>query len=108
MAQEYLLLEEGNEIGKISLSKTVFELISDITVEELENIEKAPSGKFSQSIHCKIEKNQLSVAVNVKVKYGANVNAECERLQHRIHQNILQMTNIDCNKIHITVSGFDI
>ncbi len=108
MAQEYIMLQEENESGKIALSKSVFELITDITIKELDTIVKVPSSKFSQSIQCKIEKNHLSISVNVRIKYGSNVNGECETLQHRIHQNILQMTSLDCGNININVNGFDI
>ncbi len=108
MAQEYIFLEEKSGIGKIALSKFVFEIITDITLNEVENVEKVPSSKFSNSICCKIIKNQLNIIVNVKVKYGANVNATCEILQNKIYQNVLQMTNLQCSKIDIQVSGFHI
>ncbi|MFV0479696.1 MAG: Asp23/Gls24 family envelope stress response protein [Anaerorhabdus sp.] len=108
MAQEYVNLSENAGIGTIALSKSVFELITEITVDELKGVEKSSVGKFSSAIHCKIEKNKLNINVNVKVKYGANVNRECETLQHRIQQNILEMTNLECNRINITVGGFEI
>ena len=42
----------------------------------------------------------------IKVKYGANVNAVCEALQDRIYQNILQMTSLKCNLVDVKVVGF--
>lgn len=108
MGQQYITIEETNEVGVIALSKSVFEMITDITVSEVENVEKAQGNKFFQPIQCIIDKNELAISISVRVKYGANVNRECETLQHRIHQNILQMTNFDCKKININVNGFEI
>ena len=39
---------------------------------------------MKKAIQCKIANNRLNVAVEVKVKYGANVNQVCEKLQEKI------------------------
>ncbi|MFV0380459.1 MAG: Asp23/Gls24 family envelope stress response protein [Anaerorhabdus sp.] len=108
MKQEYIILKDESTVGEIALSKAVFETITTIVLNDVKDIETFSTGKFSHAVQCKIVKNKLSIIVNVKVKYGASVNVECEKLQHRINQNILQMTSINCDKIDIVVNGFEI
>lgn len=108
MAQEYILTNEDSDIGEIALSKNVFELIADITLGDVDNVVRIPSTKFTKTISCKIVNNQLHIGADVRIKYGANVNATCEILQNRIYQNILDMTNMRCGNVDIHVVGFDI
>ncbi|MEF9921080.1 Asp23/Gls24 family envelope stress response protein [Anaerorhabdus sp.] len=108
MAQEYVLLNEKGATGEIALSKNVFELIADITLDDVDSVERIPANKFSKAISCKIVNNQLHIAIDVKLKYGANVNATCEILQNRIYQNIYDMTNMKCGSVDIHVVGFHI
>ncbi len=108
MAQEYVLMNEDSETGEIALSKNVFELIADITLNDVDNVVRMPANKFSKSISCKIVNNRLHIGADIKIKYGANVNATCEILQNRIYQNIFDMTNMKCGHVDIHVVGFDI
>lgn len=108
MAQEYVSINEKNENGEIALSKNVFELIADISIDDVENAKRITGNKFTKPIQCKISQNQLHIGMDIKVKYGANVNATCEILQNNIYQNILQMTNLKCASVDIHVVGFDI
>ena len=106
-AQEYILLKDKDEeTGLIALAKGVFETISHISIEEEEGFQLAENTAFKQAVQCKVTKNKLNVAVEVKVKYGHNVNQACEKLQERISSNISQMTNLKCNLVDIKVIGF--
>lgn len=107
MAQEYILIKEKEEeTGLIALTKGVFETISQISIEEEENVSLVDNTALKKSIQCKITGNKLNVAVEIKVKYGANVNESCEKLQERIASNIYQMTNLKCNLVDVKVVGF--
>lgn len=107
MAQEYILIKEKEEeTGLIALSKGVFETISEISIDEEENVSLVDNKTLKKAIQCKIASNKLNVAVEVKVKYGANVNEACEKLQERISSNIFQMTNLKCNLVDVKVVGF--
>lgn len=107
MAQEYILIKEKEaETGLIALSKGVFETISQISIDEEENISLVDNMSLKKGIQCKISNNRLNVAVEVKVKYGVNVNQSCEKLQERIATNIQQMTNLKCNLVDVKVVGF--
>lgn len=60
MAQEYIALKERNNAGVIALSKSAFQTIAKIVVEEDENIALAESAApFKYPISCKIVNDQL-------------------------------------------------
>ena len=77
-----------------------------VAVDEEENVSLVENTALKKAVQCKIANNKLNVAVEVKVKYGANVNEACERLQERIASNIVQMTNLKCNLVDVKVVGF--
>lgn len=107
MAQEYILIKEKEEeAGLIALAKGVFETISQISIDEEENVCLVENTTMKKGVQCKIANNKLNVAVEVKVKYGANVNQVCEKLQDRISSNVFQMTNLKCNLVDVKVVGF--
>ena len=107
MAQDFILLNDRAENGLIAINKSVFYAISEIAIQEIENAELAPS-TFSKPISIKIAKNELQVAVDLKVRYGANVNSTCELVQNKIYENILFMTGYKPNDVTVNVVGFDI
>ena len=70
-------------------------------VSEIKKVSNKP-------VTVKIEKGQLYVSVDVKVKYGANVNATAELLQNKIYENILFMTGFKASDVAVNVEGFEI
>ena len=104
MAQEYIVIKEKTEqSGLIALSKSVFESIAKISVEEVEGCILVDAKK---AVVCRIANNRLHVAVDAKVKYGVNVNRTCEDIQAKITQNIQLMTNLKCGSVDVKISGF--
>ena len=80
MAQEYIALKERNNAGVIALSKSAFQTIAKIVVEEDENIRLADSATpFKYPISCKIVNDQLILSIDIKVKYSVNVNEESSK-----------------------------
>jgi len=107
MANEYIDLQiKTEDNSKIALSKGVFESIIRTTLDEDSKAVLPEQSAFSKYVICKIVNNTLNISVDIKVKYGTNVNDTCERLQERIFQNIYQMTDIKCYFIDIRVIGF--
>ena len=107
LAQEYIQIKEKDEgTGLIALSKGVFETIAQISVDDVDQAYAIEPTTLKKPIQCKIANNRLNVMAEIKVKYGANVNAVCEALQERIYQNILQMTSLKCNLVDVKVVGF--
>lgn len=107
MAQEYIAVKQKHELGLIALSKSVFETIAQIAVEEADGLSlDDPFNPFKNSINCKIQNDQLVLTVDVKVKYDVNVKTACAKLQDTIHDNIAHMTDYTPDVIDIRVAGF--
>jgi len=106
MANEYILLKnDDNDIGQIALTKHAFELIARYTIED-EGTAVLDHQTLKRAMQCHIADNRLYLSLNIRIKYGQNVNALTERLQTKIAKNITQMTNYKGSKIDINVVGF--
>lgn len=108
MAQDYVVIEKNEENGMIAINKSVFESIANISIDDIENVVAIKQGRFNKPVTVKIEKGQLYVSVDVKVKYGANVNATAELLQNKIYENVLFMTGFKASDVAVNVEGFEI
>ena len=86
MTEEYVLLKDSNEIGKIALNKSVFSSIVNISLDEIEGVVKPEK---DDHIEIKVIKNRLEITVGVIVKNDSNVKTVCENLQKKIFDNIL-------------------
>lgn len=106
MAQEYIVINSDKGNGMITLSKGVFDTIMQISIEDEENVFSVEGNTLRKGSNCKIVDNKLIVSVDVKLKYGANVNQTCESLQQRIDSAIYQMTNLHCGQVDVRVVGF--
>ncbi|MEG0824054.1 MAG: Asp23/Gls24 family envelope stress response protein [Erysipelotrichaceae bacterium] len=107
MAQEYIAVKQKNEIGLIALNKSVFTTMVKIAVEEEENVELAENNTpFKSSCNAKIVEDQLVINLDVKVKYSANVNDVCAKLQNKIFESIEHMSEYTPDVIDIKVVGF--
>ncbi|HBS92014.1 MAG TPA: hypothetical protein DEA51_06040 [Erysipelotrichaceae bacterium] len=106
MANEYILLKPHDEaIGQIALTKEAFELIAKFTLEDNEHIE-LDSPTLRKALVCKIIDNKLNISLDIKVRYGQNVNTLTERLQKAIVSNISKMTDVKNCRVDISVVGF--
>ncbi|MDD6467788.1 MAG: Asp23/Gls24 family envelope stress response protein [Erysipelotrichaceae bacterium] len=107
MAMEYIVIPTINRnIGLIAISKHVLEAITRYTIEEEDTWYLGPATPFHQPVTCKVVNNKLSIVLDIRLKYGVNVNSSCEQIQRKIQQMIEQMTDIKCNDIKINVVGF--
>lgn len=102
MAEEYILLKDSNENGKIALNKSVFKSIVEISLNDIEEVIKLKENQIA----IKINRNKLEINAGIVLKTGVNVKVVCENLQKSIYDNIFMMTNIKCNNIAIDVLGF--
>ena len=108
MAKEYILLKEKTDSGLIALNKSVFESIVEISEDEIDEVVRINSSRFTKPIQVKILKNQLHISVDVNFKFGSNVSLVSKKLQTKIYENILQSTNIKPSEITINVVSFSI
>lgn len=107
MAHEYILLKQNGShpIGQIALTKEAFEMITRFSVEDDDGL-ILDTTPLKKSIVCKIGQNKLNICVDVRVRYGKNVNQSIESLQSRIANNVFTMTDYRCSRIDVNVVGF--
>ena len=108
MAQDYIVLNTSTDNGMIAINKSVFESIAQISIKDIENASEVLSSAFTKPVQIKIVKNKLHVLADIKVRYGANVNATCELVQNKIYENILFMTGFKPSEVAVNVVGFEI
>ena len=106
MAQDYIVLETENELGRVQLNKTVFSSIAQNVIEEDENVKLADSRTFKNGIVTKIENNSLYLKISIKINHKANVSYVCAQLQNKIFESISYMTELKPESIEIEVVGF--
>lgn len=107
MAMDYVVLNEKSENGLMAVNKSVFESIAKISMQDIEDV-KMSVNPFVSPIQVKIEDNKLNITADVKVTYGVNVSATCEKIQNRIYENISYMTGFKPNEVTVNVTGFEI
>jgi len=95
-----------NENGIIFLKKDVFTSIAFISVQE-ENGIQLDKGAFKKSVTCKIEEEKVHIAIDLKIRYGQNVQKTCKSVQNRVSKAIQDMTNVKCDHIDVNVIGFN-
>ena len=109
MAQEYVSVNQSSHLGIIALSKSVFQTITAITVDEEEAVMLAQTditSLFKDTVTCKVQDDQMMLTMDVKVNYNANVNEVCAKLQKKLHEAIAHMTGYAPDVIDIKVVGF--
>lgn len=107
MAQDYVVLKEDNGNGMIAINKSVFKAISELSIDDIENSVRIPDTRFNKPLSVRIEDNKLFITADIKIKYGANVEATCELVQNKIYENLLLMTGFKASDVTVHVSGFD-
>ena len=95
-----------NENGIIILKKDVFTSIAFISVQE-ENGIQLDKGAFKKSVTCKIEDEKVHISIDLKIRYGQNVQKTCKNVQSRVAKAILDMTNVTCDVVNVNVIGFN-
>ena len=107
MAKEFIELESDNNLGAVTLNKTVFSSIANNVIDEMDDVRIAEGTKpFKNGIVTRIEDNKLYINVPVKIVYTANVTDVCANLQNKIFESISYMTNFKPESIQIDVVGF--
>lgn len=106
MAQEYMAMGKRDK-GLVALNTNVFTSIAMICVEEDKNVKLADAAPFKSNVSSKVVDDRLIIELNIIVKYNVNVQETCAGLQHKIHEDIKHMCEIDPDEIDVKVVGFD-
>lgn len=107
MAKEYIELQSNDDLGTVTLNKSVFSTIAKNVIDEMDNVQLVEGTKpFKTGISTQIEENKLYLTVPVKIVYNVNVTDVCANLQNKIFESISYMTNFEPESIEIEVVGF--
>lgn len=118
MEEVNIPLEEKNDgLGKIEIAPEVLEIISGITVSEIEGV-YAMQGSFksgvnellgrsshNKGIHLNTDEHGLSVDVYCYLKYGASVPNVALKMQTKIKEQIFFMSELEVNMVNVHVLG---
>ncbi len=109
---KYWETQGKNNSGKIGLNRQVFGLIAKNTIEECEDVSIDPNSRnffsFGKGpIICDLNNGKISISVEVKVKYGKNVNRTTRQLQQRIVNAIANMCDVQVSAVNVKVVGID-
>ena len=107
MAKEFIQLTSKDDLGTVTLNKSVFSTIAANVIEEVDHVQIFESNKpFKNGITTRIEDNKLFFNIPGKIDYNANVTDVCSALQNKIFESISYMTDHKPEAIQIDVVGF--
>ncbi|MGP6139671.1 MULTISPECIES: Asp23/Gls24 family envelope stress response protein [unclassified Jeotgalibaca] len=118
MEEVNILLEEKNKgLGTIEIAPEVLEIISGITVNEIDGV-YAMQGSFksgvnellgrsshNKGIHLNNTEDGLSIDVYCYLKYGVSVPKVALEMQTKIKEQILFMSDLDIAIVNVHVVG---
>lgn len=110
---KYLEYTSNNSLGKAGLSLQVFGLITKIAIEETKDVSLDISASHNffnfgkGPIICNLDDGHLNIQVEVRIKYGKNVNKTTKNLQNRIAKAISDMTEVKVSSVNVKIVGVD-
>ncbi len=111
MAQTvYYTYKETPINGNIMMNIQVFDIIVKQVVKEDTDVQLDVSKGFSMSgsknvVCCRIKDNEVYVTLNLKIKYGTNINRKTSDLQAKVANAIQEMTNVKVKNVDINVDS---
>lgn len=106
MAREYIQISPENNLGVVALMTSIFQDITANVVAEDKNVALADPKNFKTPLQVKIVDNKLVIQLELKVKYGVNVQEACQQLQAKIFDSIEHMCDYTPDYIDLKVTGF--
>ena len=106
---DYVIVKNDSGQGRIVINKSVFQAITEITLQDIDTIQFERKGSFSKkNVSVRIDDNLLRIEADVRVKYGASINSTCGLVQSKIYENIAFMTGFKPSEVRVNVIGFEI
>lgn len=119
--QEYKTLEFGIEgIGEVQISDEVISSISGLAALEVPGVSctvgsvaneiagKLGVRNFGKGIKSAIENDEVTVDMNIVIKYGYNINETCGQIQDKVKQAVESMTELAVKSVNIYISGVSV
>lgn len=107
MSNNYVYVEDAlDQEGYMAISKGVFKALAQETLEEDKYTKLAEALPFTESIEVAFEEDVLVISMFLKVKSGNQVMKVVEDIQKKIHDAIVQKTNVKDVRVNVEVVGF--
>ncbi len=106
--------------GNVKISEEVIATISQIAVSEIDGIigtggsfageikqilsKKTMTGK---GVKVQIEENDVTIDINVIVKYGTKIPEAAWEIQESVKKNVESMTGLSVSKVNVHVTGIE-
>ena len=101
MSKEFLTIIRNEEIGNISINKSVFE---ELVVSALSEDEEISLNR--KDVVCRIDEDKLVVDVNIKVLRGLNFTSKGEEVQEVVFKQLRNYTDQKAAAINVNIVGF--
>ena len=116
--QVYKTLQlEKDGFGEVQISGEVVASIAGLAALEVNGIQSTIgsmatelAGKFGvrnfgKGVKAYIEDEEVTVDMNVNMKYGYNILKTCSQVQEKVKQAVESMTGLSVNHVNIYISG---
>ena len=97
-------INHETQLGSIHLSDDVFKDIAKLAMSKIPGV--YPGKKEADSVACKTLDNDIKLTLYIKLGQGKDVTGTCTKLQRKVHEDIVDMTGIDCKVINLDIVGF--
>lgn len=104
--EEYIVLDNEENLGEVVISTEVLRHITLIEIAEEKDARSSQEGLFKNSVACSVENGKLKINANIDIRFKVNVDQVTSRLQRRINESITHMTNYEIEEINLNVHGF--
>ena len=112
------LLQEDENAGVVQIADDVVETIASLAAAEVEGVVAA--GNLTDELRSKvgvkgtnkgvkvdIYNKSVKVDLSVKVGYGYNIPATCQKVQTKVKAAIVNMTGLEVSEVNIRIVGLD-
>ena len=119
--QTYKTLQFGVDgIGDVQISDEVINSISGLAALEVEGVDSTVgsvaneiAGKlgvrnFGKGVKSVIDNEEVTVELNIVIKYGYSARKTCEQIQDKVKQAVENMTELTVKAVNINIAGVSV
>ncbi|MBE5869266.1 MAG: Asp23/Gls24 family envelope stress response protein [Lachnospiraceae bacterium] len=111
------LLQEGEDMGVVQIADDVVETIAGLAATEVEGvstangnltaelISKVGAKGIAKGVKVDIFNKRVKVDLALRVGYGYNIPATCQKVQSKVKAAIENMTGLEVAEVNIRIAG---
>ena len=124
MEQEFskntFVLQENEEIGSVKIADDVVAMIAALAATEVEGV-AAMSGNMTNEFlsrvgvknaakgtRVEVLQKKVKVDLAIKIEYGFNIPATCQRVQTKVKNAVENMTGLEVTDVNIRIAGINV